>query len=241
MADVETIISVIRSRLNVADQVRMTDAALLPVCNVSYQDIAVKALCCERVRSTRTRPGHRYLPLPPGAVVKHVAYDADPPDVYFADTDDFAWGDTDDFEWDGPDAVEHRHGLIRIDPRRIGHVDPRGDFPRYYFQWGDYLVIEPVSPTEYYPIKIYYAGLPGEALAGAADETSDLPAAADPLLYDFGEFWAALRLKRWAAAIAAYNRYIPGVQRLHYTHYAPAADPAAARERAGHVDVKLKG
>ena len=39
--------------------------------------------------------------------------------------------------------------LIRINPNRIGHVVLVGTFPQFWFQWGQYIYIEPIPDAVY--------------------------------------------------------------------------------------------
>lgn len=65
-------------------------------------------------------------------------------------------------------AVEYNNkALIKITPLQLGHVRLDGILPQYWFEYGNYIGIEPI-PADIYPLTMYLASIP-TALSGVND------------------------------------------------------------------------
>mgnify|MGYP000864744619 FL=1 len=65
-------------------------------------------------------------------------------------------------------AVEYdEKALIKITPLQLGHVPLDGIYPQYWFEFGNYIGIEPVPP-EVYTLTVYLASIPTDMTTGAS-------------------------------------------------------------------------
>jgi hypothetical protein len=123
-------------------------------------------------------------------------------------------------------------GLICILPQALGYDAVTGP-PKYWFQWGDYLVIEP-SPDSTYTISVYATCYPATILSADGD-LPVFPAEFHESVYLFSLAFAALKLKRWASAVAAYNKYIADVQGKRMEYVMKSPDYRSANEQPNSV------
>ena len=100
--------------------------------------------------------------------------------------------------------------MLSVLPQTIGY-NPGSLVPQSWFQWGDFLLVEPVPDVATYDLNVFASCLPAAAIA-----TTDLPTSLPIEFYEdvylFVLAFACLKLKRWADAADAYNRYIQSVQ-----------------------------
>ena len=65
-------------------------------------------------------------------------------------------------------AVEYNEkALIKITPLQLGHIKLDGILPQFWFEYGNYIGIEPI-PADIYPLTLYLASIP-TALSGVND------------------------------------------------------------------------
>ena len=65
-------------------------------------------------------------------------------------------------------AVEYSNkALIKITPLQLGHVPLDGIYPQYWFEFGNYIGIEPIPP-EIYTLTVYLASIPTNMTTGAS-------------------------------------------------------------------------
>jgi hypothetical protein len=98
-------------------------------------------------------------------------------------------------------------GIIEIDPRMVGKTASNGDYPQYWFQWGDTLVIEP-APDGIYPLLVYAAMYPRLKLRYDDTQAKNLPKEFHSSLVDFALYASCLKSRKWGTAAFYYNRYI---------------------------------
>lgn len=117
-------------------------------------------------------------------------------------------------------------GLEQVIPQVLGHCNIDGNSPQFWFQWGPYVVIEPV-PDAVYQLRLFSAVPPAtEAFGGVFYEEgvgftdtsqvtwdnvgsiSGLPDEFYPSIVDFALYVLSIKLKRWGRAAHYYNIYI---------------------------------
>jgi len=103
--------------------------------------------------------------------------------------------------------VTSREGALKIFPTTLGYISIRGDMPQYWYQWGNYVVIEPV-PDNAYMLTLFVSDYPTTELTATTDYPDDLPDEFQPCIVDFACYVLSLRMKKWKKAIRYYNLYI---------------------------------
>ena len=104
-------------------------------------------------------------------------------------------------------------GMIGILPQAVGHMPINTSVPQGWFQWGQYLIIEPVPDDTTYDLAVYAACYPAAVMSADGDLPASVPVEFHECIYLFTVFAAALKLRRWSDAAGAYNRYIAEIQR----------------------------
>jgi hypothetical protein len=182
-----TMRSLLRSRYNEASTVRVTDTELNAILNDGYKDTAVKGLCYEcKIPKTNIPSAVKMVPLRGSNVVR----------VMFVEYDKGVLGST---------------GLLCAAPQMTGYEPIKSDVPKSWFQWGEFLTIEPPPDVATYDLNIFAACYPAAEM-GDSDTPSSLPAEFHECVYLFGEAFTALKLKRWSDFHLIYNKYIDTVQ-----------------------------
>jgi len=193
-----TIRNLIRSDLNESSTSLLSDTELNSLVNDGYKDVAVKGLCYELEVTFSNILAEKIIPLVFGTNriirVNYVEYKSG--------TTDGGWG------------------MLAMLPQATGHTPAafvnatnQTGTPQYWFQWGDYLKIDPIPDVTTYDLKVFASSYPTPALSADADLCADLPVEFHECVYLFALAFAALKLKRWGDAANAYNRYIMEVQR----------------------------
>jgi len=194
MATVNLLIirALVRDELNEPSQTAITDTEIDAIANDGYKDVAVKALCYEnKIAFNNIATTQKIVPLVFATNrVLHVNYVE-----YKSGTTEGGWG------------------MLGVLPQTIGHMAIDGNTPQFWFQWGDYLFVEPITDAATYDLEVYAACYPAAAMALDGDTPANLPTEFHEDVYFFTLAFAALKLKRWNDAANAYNRYIISVQR----------------------------
>ena len=108
--------------------------------------------------------------------------------------------------------ADTKRALLKIDPRMAGHTTVLAtSYPRYWFPWGKYIVIEPV-PDAAYPLLLFVSDWPAEELVNNSDTPTDLPDEFHPCVVDFALYVLSLKLKKWRQAAKYYNNYIKNLK-----------------------------
>jgi hypothetical protein len=184
--------TLIRSELNETGTSLLTDTELNRIVNDGYKDVAVKGLCYEnKLTYDNISTGTRTISLSANGVIRvnYVEYKTG--------------------------TTEGGLGLLCVAPQTIGHstIDEAANTPRYWFQWGQNLIIEPVPDAATYDLAVYAACYPAAVLSADGDKPDSIPVEFHECVYGFALAFAAYKLKRWGDAGNAYNRYIMDVQR----------------------------
>lgn len=101
--------------------------------------------------------------------------------------------------------------LMRIMPDACGHIPIKDYTPQYWFQWGNYVVIEPV-PNDAYQIGNFIADYPHTALTLTSQTPSELPHEFHSCIVDFACYTLSMKLKKWKKAEIFYGRYLNNLE-----------------------------
>jgi hypothetical protein len=104
-------------------------------------------------------------------------------------------------------------GMIGIVPQALGHIKIDTYTPQFWFQWGNYLIIEPLPDVGTYGLNIYAACYPDSVMTSDSDLPVYLPVAFHESIYSYALAYSCLKLKRWQEATTFYMRYITNLQR----------------------------
>lgn len=189
---VSNIISNVRSDLNETTTTMLSDAELTIMINDAYKDTCVKGLCYEnKITKDNIAVSEKIISLVSSNVIRvnYVEYKTG--------------------------ATEGGKGMICTLPQVVGYVPINTNAPQYWFQWGPYLIVEPLPDAATYDLAVYAACYPSAVLVATSADlpASNLPVEFHECVYLFTLAFAALKLKRWADAANAYNKYIADVQR----------------------------
>jgi hypothetical protein len=177
-----------RAGFNEASTTRITDAELTSIANDGYKDTAVKGLCYEsKIAKTNIPASVRLVSLVGNNVVRvmYVEYDLSP---------------------------SGSRGLLCIPPPTVGHAPIKNYTPAGWFQWGNYVVVEPPPDVATYDLNIFAACYPAAVMTNDSDTPSSLPVEFHESIYLYGKAYVALKLKRWKDFVLGYNEYIDTLQ-----------------------------
>lgn len=187
-----TMRNLIRSGLNESTTTMLLDTELNSGINDGYKHTAAMGLCCEnKIAFDNIPAAQKIIPLLPATNriirVNYVEYKTG--------------------------TTEGGLGMLGILPQTVGRISTDGNSPKYWFQWGDYLIVEPITDVATYDLAVYASCYPSAVLSADGDLPASIPAEFHECVYLFAMAFAALKLKRWADAAGAYNRFIIDVQR----------------------------
>jgi hypothetical protein len=206
---VTNIINNVRSALNETSTTMLSDAELTIIINDGYKDICSKALAYEKkITKDNIATSQKIVSLV-GENVCRVNYV------------EYKTGTT-----------QGGKGLICILPQTVGHVPISTNAPQYWFQWGEYLIIEPLPDAATYDLAVYASCYPSAVLVATSADlpASDLPAEFHEDVYYFTLAFASLKLKRWADAASAYNQYIADIQNKRMQYITKPVDSRMSHE-----------
>lgn len=201
-----TIRSLVRSAVDEATEAAITNTELDAIINDAYRDAAVMGLCNEVSQPLTLREGWKIHELPAGyGEIVRVGY-----------------------------AAFNGIGLLPILPQLVGRtkavIDAPGT-PRYWFQWGPFIVLEPApdATAAAGTMTLFGACLPLAKMTATTDQPLYLPPEFHPCIGTMAEALCNVKLRRWADAAAAFNRYIRDVQirRLEYIRKHPESKALA--------------
>ena len=214
-----TIRSLIRSELNESTTTALTDTELNSIINDGYKDVSAKGLCYENKIAFNNIAAQKIVPLVFATNhILRVNYVE-----YKSGTTQGGWG------------------MMRVVPQTIGHMKIDGSTPQYWYQWGDYLYVEPVPDVATYDLEVYASCYPAAVLSGDSDTPTNLPSEFHESVYLFAVAFAAFKLKRWGDAANAYNRYIIDIQRKRNEYVTKYPDGRFAHELPDHVTMEAQG
>ncbi len=206
--------SLVRSDLNESSTAILSNTELNAIANDGYKDVAAKGLGYEnKIAFTNIPASVRLVPLAGNNVVRvnYVEYDL---------------------------GASGCLGMLKILPQALGHISiGDANTPQYWFQWGDFVVVEPLPDVATYDINVYASCYPAAVMTNDNDTPSSLPAEFHEDVYFFTLAYAALKLKRWADAATAYNRYIDSVQRKRFEYILKYADSYSIHQLPNSVTV----
>jgi hypothetical protein len=235
--------ALIRAELDEATASLYTDTNIANWITAAELDIAAKTGCLEQVSSLSTTIGSRFVAFT-GNKVNCVEYLASGTSIVlvgaenqWVDTSDSAWHDTNLSSW-----YNEKHELVvsyppysnaRITAHHLGHIATRQDItPQYWFQWGNYIVIEPL-PTDVYNLNVYVSYSPTSAFTSATDDntTPQIPDEFQDAIIPFAVCRGRLKARKYEDAAYKYAEYISLVQRL--------IDNYVRRSSARFTDIRL--
>ncbi len=124
-------------------------------------------------------------------------------------------------------------GAQKASPSTIGHIYVDVE-PLYWFQWGDYLYVEPAPDVSTYDLYLYSSIYPATVLSLDTD-TPSIPESFHEDILNFALAFACLKLKRWTDFASYYNRYITSIQIKRAAYIDKIVDPKSAREPVDNV------
>lgn len=198
----EEIRSLVRDEAKEQSEILLSDSFLNMAINLGYKDVAVKAQCYERTFAiSNIQAGVRAIPLDESVIKANYVENA----VSLV-------------------------GMQEIRPYSIGVADIDDDSPRYWFQWGRYLVIEPIPEVSTYDINIVASCMPDTEMSSDSDTPEDLPPEFHESVFEFSVVPACIKLKKWKSAVLAYNLYITNLKLKRDAFIKAALDRRSDRE-----------
>jgi hypothetical protein len=198
--------NLVRQDLNETGTTMLSDAELNKIINDGYKDASAKGLCYES-KITKDNIAIEKIVSLKGSNVIRVNYV------------EYKTGTT-----------EGGKGMLAIMPQAVGYVPINTSSPQHWFQWGDYLIIEPIPDVATYDLAVYATCYPSTVLSADGDLPSALPTEFAECVYLFALSFACLKLRRWTDAALAYNKYIADVQRKRVEYISKHVDVRAFHE-----------
>lgn len=199
--NLSTIRSLVRSALNESSTTTLTDTELTSIINDGYKEVCSKTMCYEvRINIPNITSGVRLVPLSYASTSNHVMrvnYVE-----YYRTTSDIPYG----------------YGLPQVYPQSLGHMPIDTSVPQFWFQWGDFLVIEMTPDAGTYDLFVYASCYPTTVLSADADIPSCAPPEFHESIYLYATAFSAVKLKRWSDVAVFYNRYVDAIQPRKYEY-----------------------
>jgi hypothetical protein len=197
--------SLIRADLNEGSTVRITDAEILTALNDGYKAVSTLAFAIEKEEDVVTVASHPLVAFS-GFWVNCVELIAIGDLSGYEDSADDFW-ENDALEWVDAESTPQNIGIVRVSPKCVGYTKYRNAYPRHWFPWGKFLVIDPV-PLVRYTLRLYESYYPSAGMALSTDTPDELPDEFKPCVVDFARYALTLKLKGWRRAAEFYNLYI---------------------------------
>ncbi len=122
---------------------------------------------------------------------------------------------------------------IKINEAVFEYDTASGNYPKYWFQWGQYLVIEPI-PDDTFDIVVYSSTFPDTAMnadeiivGDLTDTPQYLPLEFQPCIKDFAYYVLYLKLKKWKQTARYYNIYIGNLKKRYKEYMERKAEKRA--------------
>ena len=111
-------------------------------------------------------------------------------------------------------------GMQKIRPQQLGQL-PTETVPKYWFQWGQYIIIDPL-PAASYNLNAYIADYPQYEMYSDAD-VPQIPYDFQEDIVNYAVYMALMKDKKWGRAAAVYQQYIASLQvkRIKYVEIYP--------------------
>ena len=101
-------------------------------------------------------------------------------------------------------------GLVKITPKMMGRGSHRDGAPQYWFQWGRYVIFDPL-PLASYTYTAYVATPPTYEMSADAD-TPQVPVEFYEDIVTFAKYRALIKRKSWGQSGLAYQQYVSSIQ-----------------------------
>jgi hypothetical protein len=207
-----TIRSLVRSYLNVSSTTIISNDELDRIINDGYKDVAAKGLCYESRIEKNNIAVEKIISLKGNGVIRvnYVEYKSG--------------------------ATEGGKGVLCNRPQTFGYTPLNANAPQGWFQWGDYLVIDPIPDVATYDLAIYAACYPAAVLSADDDTPSSLSVEFHESIYQYAVAFTALKLKRWAEATTEHNKYIVDIQQKRDEYISKEPELRSARDIPAKVE-----
>lgn len=216
---VTNIINNVRSALNETSTTMLSDAELTIMINDGYKDICTRALAYEnKITKDNISTSQKIVSLVGSNVlrVNYVEYKSG--------------------------TTEGGKGMVCVLPQVVGHVPINTNVPQYWYQWGEYIVVEPLPDAATYDLAVYATCFPSAVLVATSADlpSSNLPVEFHEDVFYFTLAYANLKLKRWADAATAYNRYISDIQLKRMQYIMKPVDARLSHELPDNINIGNK-
>jgi hypothetical protein len=212
-----TIRSLIRDELNEPATTTLTNTELNSIINDGYKDVCTKGVAYEnKISFTNISVSQKIVPLvfATNRIIR----------VNYVE---YKLGTTDG-----------GLGMLPVLPQTVGHSGINDNTPQYWFQWGDYLVVEPLPDVGTYDLAVYASCLPSAVISSDSGTPSNLPDEFHESVFLFALAFSCLKLKRWGDFANSYNRYIFDVQRKKNEYITKYPDGRYAHELPNNVTME---
>jgi hypothetical protein len=185
----------VRTVLNESTAGFWTDAEIARLLNDGERDIAIKTCCLQNVDSLTTAlyaSMYRKVQFSGHKVLYMEYVDATTP-----------------------------KGMQKIRPQQMGHLPFSGSAPQYWFQWGQYIIVDPL-PAASYTMNAYIADYPQYEMYADAD-VPQVPYEFQEDIVNYAVYMAMMKDRKWGQAAAVYQSYIGSLQvkRMKYVTIYP--------------------
>jgi hypothetical protein len=220
----ETLIATSRAVLDETTASFFTDVNILSWINEAERDIAAKTGCIEIISQITTTINNRLVAFI-GNKVNSVEYIGSGGELImlpgssniWEDIDDSVWYDISDNKWMDVDNQEYIPfppvSNMRMTPHNIGHVSLRGvTTPQYWFQWGNYIAIEP-KPDAEYTLNLYVSISPTEEMS-SNDDVPQIPIEFQDAIVLYVVSMGMTKARQFSTAANKYMEYTAMLQYL---------------------------
>lgn len=183
-----TIRNMIRNKFNDQSVAVLSDAFLNLLINDGYKDVSIKGVAYEsRISKSNITTSSNIVSLVGSNVIRpnFVTYSTGSGEI----------------------------GLVKILPHALGHIPTQGNYPQFWFPWGECIVIDPAPDVATYDLFVYSAVFPSAVLTSDTATFTNLPPEFHECVYEYAAAMCNLKLRLWANFISDYNDYISEVQR----------------------------
>jgi hypothetical protein len=180
----------------------LSDTYLNIIINQGYKDVAIKGLCYEKKLPKNVLSGSTIISLVGDNVIRT---------NYLEDS------------YSG-------EGMVMINPLAKGHANVDDDRPYYWFQWGNYIVLDPLPSHTYFTVNVFASCMPDTSMINDTDTPANLPPEFHESVFEFSVVPVFIKLKKWKKAVAAYNAYIHGVRMRRQNYIKVTPDHHSDRE-----------
>ncbi len=208
--------TLVRSNKNNINTSLISDLELNAIINDGYKDVCIKSLCYEKkITKTNILSGVSMVPILTDNIVN----------INFVEYDLGSSGCI---------------GMVEVIPNIVGRLSVDNYTPQFWFQWGDYLIIDPVPAVSTYDLNIYASCYPDTVITNDFDTPLYLPTEFHESIINFCTYAASIKLKRWADISDSYNYYINDLQRKRYEYINKQIDYRMYTEIPNSVTLEAK-